>query len=291
MRGDHRHPHAGGRDPQVGHAEDLARLVADLELLGGPAVRLDRAGPGHHVERERRRERAEVADRGAHVTGQLPEHPGRGDLVELVVQRVDADLAGARGGLVRGTTSSCSPNSRCSAPIASIIDSVVQLGFEMIPLGRLRPPPGFTSGTTSGTSGSIRNAPELSTATAPRAAAIGAHCAETSSGTSNIATSTPSNTSGPAPGRRPPRRARAAPCPRTGARPSSRISPQTSSRVDRMPSMTVPTAPVAPTTASVGLPPRRSSSSRTSVHHGLGLAAVQAEGAVRGADGIVHVLG
>ena len=35
----------------------------------------------------------------------------------------------------------------------------------------------LTSGTTSGTSGSIRNAPELSTTTAPRAAAIGAHCA------------------------------------------------------------------------------------------------------------------
>ena len=52
---------------------------------------------------------------------------------------------------------------------------------------------GLTSGTTSGTSGSIRNAPELSTTTAPRAAATGAHCADTSSGTSNMATSTPSN--------------------------------------------------------------------------------------------------
>src|SRR2546421_404150 len=65
----------------------------------------------------------------------------------------------------------------------------------MIPFGRLRTCSGLISGTTSGTSGSIRNAAELSTATAPRAAAIGAHCADTSSGTSNIATSTPSNAS------------------------------------------------------------------------------------------------
>ena len=34
------------------------------------------------------------------------------------------------------TTSASSSNSRCSAPIAAIIDSVVQLGFAMIPFGR-----------------------------------------------------------------------------------------------------------------------------------------------------------
>ena len=51
------HPHAGRRDLQVGDAEDLAGLVADLELLGRPAVVLERARPRHHVERERRRER------------------------------------------------------------------------------------------------------------------------------------------------------------------------------------------------------------------------------------------
>jgi len=49
----------------------------------------------------------------------------------------------------------------------------VQFGLLMMPLGRIRAASGFTSGTTNGTSGSIRNAPELSTATAPRAAAIG----------------------------------------------------------------------------------------------------------------------
>src|SRR5205823_11472835 len=94
------------------------------------------------------------------------------------------------------TTSSRSPYSRCSGATATIIASVVQLALAMIPFGRLPTCSGLISGTTSGTSGSIRNAPELSTATAPRSAAIGAQVAEISSGTSNMATSTPSNASG-----------------------------------------------------------------------------------------------
>ena len=72
----------------------------------------------------------------------------------------------------------------------------MQFGFEIIPLGRFFAIFGFTSGTTSGTSGSMRNAPELSTTTAPRSAAIGAHSALISSGTSNIAISIPSKASG-----------------------------------------------------------------------------------------------
>ncbi len=79
--------------------------------------------------------------------------------------------------------------------MATISDSVVQFGLAMMPFGRLATFSGLTSGTTSGTSGSIRNAPELSTTTAPRATATGAHCADTSSGTSNMATSMPSKTS------------------------------------------------------------------------------------------------
>ena len=35
VAGEHRHPHADARDPQVGDAEDLARLVAELLLLVG----------------------------------------------------------------------------------------------------------------------------------------------------------------------------------------------------------------------------------------------------------------
>ena len=139
-----------------------------------------------------------------------------------------------------------------SAPIATIIDSVVQFGFEIIPFGRFFVSFGLTSGTTNGTFGSIRNALELSTTIAPRAAAIGAHSAETSSGTSNIATSMPSKASGESATtvNSSPRHINFLPALRAEA--IRRISPQTSLRSDKMPSITVPTAPVAPTTASVG---------------------------------------
>jgi len=153
------------------------------------------------------------------------------------------------------TNISFRPNERCSAPTATIIDRVVQFAFAMIPLGRFASCSGLISGTTSGTSGSIRNAPELSTATTPRLAAAGAHTAEISSGTSNMATSMPSNascematTSVSRPltiSRRPAERGEAI----------SLISPQTFARVDSRSSITVPTAPVAPTTASAGPSP------------------------------------
>ena len=134
----------------------------------------------------------------------------------------------------------------------------MQLGLEMMPFGRFRAASAFTSGTTSGTSGSIRNAPELSTTTAPLAAAIGAHCADTSSGTSNIATSTPSKASSliATTSTSSPRTFSLLPAERADA--ISRISPQTFSRVESRASITVPTAPVAPTTASEGRPARSS---------------------------------
>src|SRR5665811_1260131 len=106
------------------------------------------------------------------------------------------DLPAPEAAWYEATTSSLRPQPACSAPSASIIVSVVQLGLLMMPLGRLRTWAGLTSGTTSGTSGSIRKAPELSTATAPCDTAIGAHWVAMSSGTSNIATSTPSKASG-----------------------------------------------------------------------------------------------
>ena len=142
--------------------------------------------------------------------------------------------------------------SRCSAPIATIIERVVQFGFEIIPRGRFLTWSGLTSGTTSGTSLSMRKAPELSTTTAPRDAATGAHSAEISSGTSNIATSIPSKASGESATTvsSSPRHISFLPALRADA--MSRISPQTSGRSESIPSMTVPTAPVAPTTASDG---------------------------------------
>ena len=129
----------------------------------------------------------------------------------------------------------------------------MQFGFEIIPRGRFLISCGFTSGTTRGTSASIRNAPELSTTTAPRDAAIGAHSFEISSGTSNIATSIPSKLSGvnATTVNSSPRHMSFLPALRADA--IKRISPQTSGRSDKIPSITVPTAPVAPTTASEGL--------------------------------------
>ncbi len=47
---------------------------------------------------------------------------------------------------------------------------VVQFGLAMMPLRASRSAPGFTSETTSGTSGSMRHAEELSMTTAPAAA-------------------------------------------------------------------------------------------------------------------------
>ena len=128
----------------------------------------------------------------------------------------------------------------------------MQFGLEIIPRGRCLTISGFTSGTTSGTSASIRNAPELSTTTAPRDAAMGAHSAEISSGTSNIATSMPSNASGDnaTTVSSSPRHLSFFPALRADA--IKRISPQTSARSDKMLSITVPTAPVAPTTANDG---------------------------------------
>ena len=108
-----------------------------------------------------------------------------------------------------------------------------------MPFGRLATCSGLTSGTTSGTSGSMRKAPELSTTAAPRAAATGPQCAETSSGTSNMATSTPSKTSAD-------RACTSVWVPRTLSRrpaergeATSRMSPHTSSLVESRSSITV----------------------------------------------------
>ena len=68
---------------------------------------------------------------------------------------------------------------------------VVQLGFAMMPLGRLSTSSGLTSDTTSGTSGSLRHAEELSTTTAPAAANLGAYSREAVAPAENTAMSMP----------------------------------------------------------------------------------------------------
>ena len=66
------------------------------------------------------------------------------------------------------------PASACSGWSTGIAAIVVQFGLATMPLGRYARASPLTSLTTSGTSGSIRQAEELSTTTAPAAANRGA---------------------------------------------------------------------------------------------------------------------
>src|SRR5437588_3031016 len=73
---------------------------------------------------------------------------------------------------------------------------VEQFGLATIPFGMLRRASAFTSGTTSGTSGSMRQALELSITIAPARAAIGLDPRLTDAGVDDSTMSTPANASG-----------------------------------------------------------------------------------------------
>ncbi len=75
-----------------------------------------------------------------------------------------------------------------STGIAAI---VVQLGLATMPLGMSSRSSGLTSDTTSGTSGSLRQALELSTTTAPASATRGAQILEVDPPLENSAMSSP----------------------------------------------------------------------------------------------------
>src|SRR5438874_3068533 len=79
---------------------------------------------------------------------------------------------------------------------ATTIWIVEQFGLATIPLGIRANAPALTSGTTKGTSGSIRQALELSTTTAPARAAIGLYSRETDAGVLDRTMSTPSKAPG-----------------------------------------------------------------------------------------------
>ncbi|CAM5733798.1 hypothetical protein SFUMM280S_09874 [Streptomyces fumanus] len=68
---------------------------------------------------------------------------------------------------------------------------VVQFGLAMMPLGRLATACGFTSDTTSGTSGSRRQAEELSITTAPCEATFSASALEVAPPAENSTMSRP----------------------------------------------------------------------------------------------------
>jgi hypothetical protein len=131
---------------------------------------------------------------------------------------------------------------------AIILTIVVQLGTAMI-RGDPSSASGFTSGTTSGTSGSIRNADDLSMHTVPAAAtsrtnprATDAPAAErersTSRSTSTVSSCTVTS--------RPPNEI-VRPADRADANGNS--SSTGNARASMIRSISVPTAPVAPTTA------------------------------------------
>jgi hypothetical protein len=70
------------------------------------------------------------------------------------------------------------PAARCNGPRTGMAAMVVQLGLATMPLGRWARAWGLTSDTTSGTSGSMRQADELSITVAPAAATLGASTRE-----------------------------------------------------------------------------------------------------------------
>src|SRR5438067_12952110 len=84
----------------------------------------------------------------------------------------------------------------CSGFSATTIWMVEQLGLATIPLGMWRRASALTSGTTRGTSGSMRQALELSTTTAPARAAIGLYSRLTEAGVLDRTRSTPAKASG-----------------------------------------------------------------------------------------------
>ena len=94
-------------------------------------------------------------------------------------------------GMMLETTARVILAASCSGLRTGIAAIVVQLGLAMIPLGRLATSSGLTSLTTSGTSGSRRQAEELSITTAPAAATRGANSREVPPPAEKIAISSP----------------------------------------------------------------------------------------------------
>src|SRR5215472_1435847 len=128
---------------------------------------------------------------------------------------------------------------------------VEQLGFAMMP----RCPTiacGLISGTTSGIAGSMRNAEELSTTTAPAFAAIGAKRLEMELPAENSAMSTPRKLSSVSSETVSGRFLNGRVLPADRAEASRRSSEAGKRRASRHPISSIPTAPVAPTIATTG---------------------------------------
>ena len=83
------------------------------------------------------------------------------------------------------------PAASCSGLSTGMATMVVQFGLATIPLGMESSAAALASGTTSGTSGSMRQADELSMTMAPAAARRGARVRETEAGAEHNARSMP----------------------------------------------------------------------------------------------------
>ena len=125
---------------------------------------------------------------------------------------------------------------------------VVQFGLAMMPLGGSVARSPLTSATTNGTSGSMRNAEELSTTVAPAAANFGAYAREPVAPAENSARSRPlgSAISVSSTVTSVPFHGSVVPADRADAK--NRISSTGKSRSTRSRRITPPTCPVAPTT-------------------------------------------
>ena len=145
----------------VGVAEDLAGLVDHLQLLLGVVV-VARLPVHQQVHRQHA---------GEDLRRVLPLRRPRGGPARRAPPRPRGPCRSRPGRSTRRCAGSCAAS--CSGLSATTIWMVLQLGLAMMPFGRLAADSMFTSGTTSGTSGSIRQALELSMTTAPRAAAAG----------------------------------------------------------------------------------------------------------------------
>lgn len=131
----------------------------------------------HHVEGDRTLVDAGLREvHGTAVVGQ-PVRVGD-DLRRLAVQLGDTGHTGAGDRLVGGDGEGLQARFVVQGRSTGMAAIVVQFGLAMMPLGRLSAASGLTSETTSGTSGSMRQAEELSITTAPWEATFSASARE-----------------------------------------------------------------------------------------------------------------
>ena len=128
---------------------------------------------------------------------------------------------------------------------------VVQLGLAMMPRRASAMACGLTSETTSGTSGSILNADELSTTIAPASANLGASAREVVAPAEKSATSRPLGSAVAASSTVISRSPNGSTVPAERAEAKNRTSSAGNPRSSRIWRIATPTCPVAPTTPMV----------------------------------------